>query len=328
MIRRRDFLAMLGSSAVVIPRPAFAQPTGRLRLIGLLAAASPEFALPQSFAFIAGLQELGYQRGRNVDFATRSAYGHMERLPQLATELVELKPDIILAAPTPAVVAAKSATSTIPIVSFMLADEVRLGLVANDAHPGSNVTGILMRVEGLPTKQLQIATQTVPGARRIGVLINPASVDAAEQRHQVEAGGAALAVAVQFAEARTPDDLDGAFQTFAMERAEALLVLYDALFFQERRRIAVLAAAARIPAIYGARDFVVDGGLVSYGVSLSSSARHLASYVDKIFNGARPGDLPVEFPTKLELVINLKTAKALGLTIPGSFLSLADEVIE
>lgn len=248
--------------------------------------------------------------------------------PQLATELVELKPDIILAAPTPAVVAAKSATSTIPIVSFMLADEVRLSLVANDAHPGSNVTGILMRVEGLPTKQLQIATQTVPGARRIGVLINPASVDATEQRHQVEAGGAALAVAVQFAEARTPDDLDGAFQTFAMERADALLVLYDALFFQERRRIAVLAAAARIPAIYGARDFVVDGGLVSYGVSLSSSARHLASYVDKIFNGARPGDLPVEFPTKLELVINLKTAKELGLTIPGSFLSLADEVIE
>lgn len=328
MMRRRDLLAMLGSSAVVLPSPAFAQPTGRLRLIGLLGAASPESSLPQSSAFMAGLQELGYQKGRDVDYATRWAYGQMERLPALATELVELKPDIILAAPTPAVVAAKSATSTVPIVSFMLADEVRLGLVANDAHPGSNLTGILMRVEELPTKQLQIATQTVPAARRIGVLINSASVDAAGQRHQIEAAGAALAVAIQFAEAHTPDDLDDAFQTFTSERAEALLVLYDALFFQERRRIAALAAAARIPAIYGARDFVADGGLVSYGVSLAASARHLASYVDKILNGARPGDLPIEFPTQLELVINLKTAKALGLTIPGSFLSLADEVIE
>jgi putative ABC transport system substrate-binding protein len=328
MMRRRDLLAMLGSAAVILAPPAFAQPAGRLRLIGVLGAASPESGLPQSSAFMAGLQELGYQKGRDVDYATRWAYGQMERLPALATELVQLKPDIILAAPTPAVVAAKSATSTIPIVSFMLVDEVRLGLVANDAHPASNVTGILMRVDGLPTKQLQIATEMAPGARRIGVLINPASVDAAEQRHQVEASGAALAVATQFAEVRTPDDLDGAFQAFTSERAEALLVLYDALFFQKRRRIGALAAATRIPAIYGARDFVADGGLVSYGVSLAASARHLASYVDKIFNGAWPGDLPVEFPTKLELVINLKTAKAIELTVPGSFLSLADEVIE
>ena len=327
-MRRRDLLAILSSAAVMLPAAAFAQPTGRLRLIGILGAASPESGLPQSSAFMAGLQELGYQKGRDVDYATRWAYGRMERLPALATELVALKPDIILAAPTPAVVAAKSATSTIPIVSFMLADEVRLGLVANDANPGGNVTGILMRVEGLPTKQFQIATEIAPRARRIGVLINPTSVDAAEQRHQVEASAAALAVAIQFVEARKPDDLGAAFQTFTSERAEVLLVLYDALFFQERRRIAALAAATRIPAIYGARDFVADGGLVSYGVSLAASARRLASYVDKILNGARPGDLPVEFPTRLELVINLKTAKALGLTIPGSFLSLADEVIE
>ena len=139
---------------------------------------------------------------------------------------------------------------------------------------------------------------------------------------------AAVAVPTQFVEAGTPDDLQGAFQTLTSERAEALLVLYDALFFQERRRIAVLAAAARIPTIYGARDFVADGGLISYGVSLDASARHLASYVDKIFKGARPGDLPVEFPTKLELVINLQTAKALGVTVPNSLLATADEVIE
>jgi len=327
-MRRRDLLAILGGAVVAIPCYALAQPNGGRRLIGVLGAASPETALPQSSAFMVGLQELGYQQGRDFDYAQRWAYGHMDRLPSLAAELVELRPDIIFAAPTPAVVAAKTVTSTIPIVSFMLADEVRLGLVANDAHPGGNVTGILMRVEGLPTKQLQIATEAVPGARRIGVLINPASVDTAEQRHQVETAGSALGAAIQFVEARRPDDLDAAFQTFTSERAEALLVLYDALFFQERRKIAALAAAARVPAIYGARDFVADGGLMSYGVSLAASARNLASYVDKIFKGARPGDLPLEFPTKLELVINLKTAKALGITVPATLLIRADEVIE
>ncbi len=158
------------------------------------------------------------------------------------------------------------------------------------------------------------------------MLINPASVDAAEQRHQVETAGPALGVAIQFVEARKPDDLDTAFQT--LTSAEALLVLYDALFFQERRTLAALAAAARIPAIYGARDFVAEGGLMSYGVSLAASARHLASYIDKIFKGARPGELPVEFPTKLELVINLQTAKALGLIVPNSLLATADEVID
>jgi len=319
---------MLGGAIIASQCQALAQPTGRRRLIGILGAASPESALPQSTAFMAGLQELGYQLGRDIDVAARWAYGHMDRLPALAAELVELRPDIIVAVPTPAVVAAKSATSAIPIVSFMLADEVRLGLVANDAHPGGNVTGILMRVEGLPTKQLQIATQTVPSARRIGVLINPGSVDAAEQRHQVETSSAAMAVAIRFVEARTPDDLEGAFQTFTSERAEVLLVLYDALFFQERRRIAALAAAARIPAIYGARDFIADGGFVSYGVSLAASARNLATYVDKIFKGARPKDLPVEFPTKLELVINLQTAKALGFTVPDKLLALANDVVE
>ena len=284
--------------------------------------------MPQTTAYGLGLRDLGYQQGRDFDLVERWAYGAVYRLPVLAAELVELKPDIIIAAPTPAVVAAKAATSTIPIVSFMLADEVRLGLVKNDAHPEGNVTGILMRVEGLPAKQLQLAAEIFPGAQRIGVLINPAGADAAEQRHEVEAGAAGLSVAVQFAEARSPEDILGAIQSVTSERAEALLVLHDALFFVKRQRIAGLAAGARIPAIYGARDYVADGGLISYGVSLSASAQRLATYVDKIFNGTRPDELPVEFPTRLEMVINLKSANTLGLTIPKSFLVTADEIIQ
>jgi putative ABC transport system substrate-binding protein len=327
-MKRRDLLTLLGTAAVILPRGAAAQPPGRRKFIGCLGAASPESASPQIAAFIEGLRDLGYQQGRDIDWVGRWASGRVDRLPALAVEVVALKPDIILAAPTPAVVAVKAVTSTIPIVSFMLADKVRLGLVANDAHPGGNVTGILMRVEGLSAKQFQIATEIVPGARRIAVLINPASVDALEQRRQVEIGGAISSVAIEFVEVRTPDDLVGAFQALMDGRAEALVVLYDALFFDERRRIAALVAAARIPAIYAARDHITEGGLISYGVSLSASARHLATYVDKILNGARPGDLPLEFPTRLEMVINLTAAKALGITLPQTLLVAADEVIE
>ena len=252
----------------------------------------------------------------------------MQRLPELAQAAVRLNPDVILAVPTPAAVAAKAVTATIPIVCFMLADEVRLGLVASDARPGGNVTGLAMRLDGMAGKQFELATEVLPSAKKIGVLVNIASSDAATQLSDVDAASAALKVDHTVAEVRKPDELEAAFRHLATERVGSIVVLYDALFFQERRRIASLVESAQLPAIYGARDHVAAGGLVSYGVSLRSNAYRSAAYFDKIFKGAKPGDLPIEFPTKLELVINLKAAKALGLEIPPSLLARADEVIE
>jgi putative ABC transport system substrate-binding protein len=210
----------------------------------------------------------------------------------------------------------------------MLTDEIRLGLAASDARPGGTVTGLLMRVEGMAGKQVELAIETVPAATRIGILFNPTSADGPAQRREVDAATFARSVQADFAEARTLAEIESAFQQFVRDQINAVIVLYDAIFFTDRRHIAELAAAARLPVIYSARDHVDAGGLISYGVSLRASARRAATYVDKILKGAKPGDLPIEFPTTLELVINLKTARALGLTVPPTLLARADEVIE
>ena len=285
-------------------------------------------ARPQTDAIRQGMRELGYVDGVDYEIRDHWANGDMQRLPELAQAAVRLNPDVILAVPTPAAVAAKAVTATIPIVCFMLADEIRLGLVASDARPGGNVTGLAMRLDGMAGKQFEIATEVLPSAKKIGILVNAASSDAATQLSDVDAASAALKVDRVVAEVRKPDELEAAFRHLATERVASIVVLYDALFFQERRRIASLIESARLPAIYGARDHVAAGGLISYGVSLRSNAYRSAAYFDKIFRGAKPSDLPIEFPTKLELVINLKAAKALGLDVPPSLLARADEVIE
>jgi putative ABC transport system substrate-binding protein len=327
-MRRREFIAGLGGAAAW-PVVAHSQNTPRTRrVIAQLGGASRESATPQFNAFIEGLRDFGYRNEIDYEFREHWANGEMRRLPELAQTVVRLNPDAILAVPTPAAVAANAATKTIPIVCFMLADEVRLGLVASDARPGGNVTGLAMRVDGMAGKQLELTAELLPDRQNIGILVNVTSSDTAAQLQDAITAASKLKIGYVIAEVRGRDDLEAALRRLIDERVSSILVLYDALFFQERRRIASLVESARIPTVYGARDHVSDGGLMSYGISLRASAYRSAWYFDQIFKGAKVGNLPVEFPSKLELVINLKTAKTLGLTVPPSLLARADEVIE
>ncbi|HVD85467.1 MAG TPA: ABC transporter substrate-binding protein [Bradyrhizobium sp.] len=327
-MRRREFITLLGGAAVW-PRAARAQAPGRRPLIAYLAGASSASAFASTApSLLKGLRDLGYVEGRDFDITYRFADGHMERLPELADEVVRLKPDIILAPTTTPAHVAKQATVTIPIVCPLLENPVGLGLVASHNRPGGNVTGLLRYVDGLAGKTLTLATLLVPGAGRIGMLINVGSAESIDQRRDMNDAAQKLPLKIVPAEVRKPDDLEAAFARLAGERADALVVLQDSLLFSEHRRILALAAAARLPAIWTTRLFAEAGGLIGYGIDEADSFRRAASLIDKILKGAKPGELPVELPTKFELVINLKTAKALGLEIPPTLLALADEVIE
>jgi putative ABC transport system substrate-binding protein len=280
-------------------------------------------------AFRQGLRELGWVEGQNIVIDYRFAEGRFDRLPDLAVELVQLKVDIIVAQPTPAAAAAKNATKTIPIVMISVGDPVGLGLIASLARPGGNVTGSSYSV-GLEItgKLLELLKETVPKARRVAILSNPANPAHPLAIREVSVAARSLGVQLQLLEARGPNEFDGAFAAMAKERVGALLVVADGLFILHRARLADLAARSRLPAIYGYREHVEVGGLMSYGSSTRDLYRRSATFVDKILKGAKPADLPVEQPTKFELVINLQTAKALGLTIPPSLLGRADEVIQ
>jgi len=273
-----------------------------------------------------GMRELGYVEGGNIDVAYRFADGHLELLPSLAEELIQLTPKVIFAAVTPAAVAARRLTQTIPIVCPILSDPIVLGLIAGMSRPGGNVTGLMSRIDDLIGKQIELAAQLVPALVRLGLIVNVASSDIA--RREVESAGKRLGVKLVSAEVREPNDLDTAFKLLSNEHVQAVVILADAMLFQERKRVAELAAAVRLPAVYGFRDHVDAGGLISYGVNYAENFRRAAIYVVKILKGAKPSDLPVEFPNKLELIINLKTAKALGLDISPTLLARADEVIE
>ena len=235
---------------------------------------------------------------------------------------------MIVAANPQAAIALRDATKTIPIVGALLDDPVARGLIKSDAKPGGNVTGLLLSLPGLPAKQLELARDLIPGAARIGLLVNPTNVSYLSQRQEIEPAAAAMGVKLIPVETRTSEDLDPVFRALARERVDVVIVLRDPLFFTQRRTIAAAALATRLPTIYAWRESVDDGGLISNGINISQNFRRAADYVVKILKGARPGDLPVEFPTKLELVINLPTAKALGLAIPPTLLARADEVIE
>jgi putative tryptophan/tyrosine transport system substrate-binding protein len=324
-MRRRDFIALLGGTAS-LPLAARAQVSTKRPLVAILTAIAREGNAPL-VAFERGMRELGYASGQNIDMEYRFADGKLDRFPMLAGELVRLSPNVILATVTPAAVAAKALTQTIPIVCPLLADPIHFGLIASESRPGGNVTGVLFRTEGLAGKQVELALQLMPGAAKIGFLVNVASGIIID-RQELESACQTLGITSVPAEVRTPNDLDAAFGALANDRVQAVIVLVDGMFFSERNRIAALAAAARLPAIYGFRDHVDAGGLVSYGVNLAENFHRSATYVHKILKGAQPGDLPVEFPTKLELIINSKAAKALGLIIPPSVLVRADEVLE
>jgi putative ABC transport system substrate-binding protein len=282
-------------------------------------------------AFRQGLRDLGYVEGRNVVIEYRSAEDKLERLPALAAELVALKVDVIVAGAPPAALAAKQATQTLPIVFAAVADAVTSGLVTSLARPGGNLTGLSFLGPELIGKRLEQLKQAVPGVSRVAVLWQPGALPERTEKDilkEIEVAARALEVRPQFVEARGPADFDRAFSDMTKARAEALTVWSTPMFVNERRRLVDLAAKNRLLAVYPWREFVDAGGLMAYGPDLADLFRRAPTYVDRILNGAKPGDLPIEQPTKFELVINLKTAKALGLTIPPSLLQRADQVIE
>jgi putative tryptophan/tyrosine transport system substrate-binding protein len=326
---RRAFLA--GSAALLAaPFAAGAQSTRRLYRIGFLGAASPSEPRSQRFfeAFRNGLAELGYVEGQNIAIESRWAAGKYERLPGLAAELVRLKMDVIVTAAVPAIRAVKEATSTIPIVMAVVVDPVATGLVASFARPGGNITGLSVMTPELVGKQLEMLREIVPKASRVAVLWNPANPGNPPQLRAAEVAARTLGMRLQLLEARNPREIDSAFAAMTKEGASAVVVLVDVVLIEQRTRIADLAATRRLPAVYGHVDHVGAGGLMAYAPNFRDNYRRAAAYVDKILRGANPGDLPIEQATKFELLINLKTAKALGLTIPQSLLLRADQVIE
>ena len=328
-MRRREFIRLLGGAAVGWPVAASAQEAAKIARIGWLGvelAGNPHLRE----AFRQGLRDLGYVEGRNVVIEYRDAEGKLERLPALAAELVALKVDGIVAPNTPAALAAKQATRIVPIV-FTVPDPVASGLVTSLARPGGNVTGLSYLAPELVGKCLELLTQAVTGVSRVAVLWQPGGLGERTDKDMLKAAevaARALGVRLQFLEARGPADFDRAFSEMTRARAGALTVLGSVMLFIERSRLVDLAAKTRLPAVYPWRDFVDAGGLMSYGANVADNYRRAATYVDKILKGAQPADLPVEQPTKFELVINLKAAKALGLEVPRLLLAQASEVIE
>jgi ABC-type uncharacterized transport system substrate-binding protein len=321
---RRTFLAGAGA-LLAAPLATEAQQARKVYRIGVLAN-EPS---PMWDAFRQRLKELGYVEGQNIVFEYRWAAGQVERFPGLAAELVGLKVDVIVTVGNAATGALKHATATVPIVMATSGDPVGAGLVTSLAHPGGNVTALtVVAGRDIGGKQLELLKEVVPKFARVAYLFDAANPGSLLTQKELEAAARALGVGLRLTGIRNENDLEAAFTAITKERVGALLVAAGPFETIHRRRIVDLAASSRLPAMYGARWFVDDGGLISYGVSLLDNFRRAATYVDKILKGAKPADLPVEQPTKFELVINLKTAKALGLTIPPSLLVRADEVIQ
>ena len=325
---RRTFIYSIGLLAA--PLAAEAQQAAKIARIGYLAVNLIANRHLQE-AFLQGLRDLGYVEGRNVVIEYRVAEGKVERLPALAAELVALKVDVIVAPPTVAALVAKQATRTLPIVFAAVADPVASGLVTSLARPGGNVTGLSLLHSELVGKCLELLTQAVPGVSRVAVLWQPGAFGERTDKDMLKAADVAaraLGVRLQFVEARGPADFDKAFSDMTRARAGALTVLSSNMFFGERRRLVDLAAKNRLPTAFPWREGVDAGGLMAYGPDLADMFRRAATYVDKILKGAKPADLPVEQPTKFELVINLRAAKALGIEVPETLLATADELIK
>jgi ABC-type uncharacterized transport system substrate-binding protein len=326
-MRRREFITLLGSAAVVWPFTARAQQTGKVSLIGYLGTSSPSLEEHVLDAFRQKLGELGHVEGKNIAIEYLWAEGRDDRLPELAAELVRMNPDVIVTTGTPGTLAAKQATSTIPIVFTSIGDPVGAGLVASFARPEGNATGFSFTGPELEGKRLQILKDLVPGLSRVTALWNPLSMGG-EFYRQTQVAATALNVTLQPVEVSRTDELEQAFATIGRAGVSALIVLADSFLLSNRKQIVEFAANRRLPAMYPYREYVDAGGLSSYAPSKIDRLRRTAVYVDKILRGAKPTDLPIEAPTIFELVVNGKTAKELGLTIPPSLLARADEVIE
>jgi ABC-type uncharacterized transport system substrate-binding protein len=317
---------LFAGAVLALAVTAEAQQPAKVRRIGFL---SPTSADSRVEAFRQGLRELGYEEGRNIRMEYRWANGRFEQLPDLAMELVRLKVDILVAVVTQASIAAKKATSTIPIVMIGVADPVGSGLIASLARTGANITGTSSRTSEIVGKQLELLKETLPKISRVAALWNPANpIFQAIQRTEADDAARALGVRLQLVEARGPDEIDRAFEAVARERTRAVLVLNDPIFTAEGKRIADVSANHRLPTVSGTLEYSEAGGLMAYGPSFPDMYKRAAIYVDKILKGAKPADLPVEQPTKFEFIINLKAAKQIGLTIPPNVLARADRVIK
>ncbi len=325
-MRRREFLGLIGGAAATWPLTAHAQQSGGVRRIGVLETVSATINAANLNALRQGLRDLGYVEGSDFIFEYRSAEGKGDRFADLATELVRQKVDVIVTRGTPAVIAAKAATATIPVVMAAIGEP--LLVITSLARPGGNITGLSAFVTDLQAKRVDLLNNTFPDLRRIAALLNMGNPNSPPQWKQIEAAANLLGLQSQLLGVRQRADFEVAFDKAAAQRAEAIIVGIDVLTQMNAALIATLASKHRMVTINASREFVDAGGLIAYGVSYPSLYRRSAAYIDKIFKGARPGDLPVEQPTKFELVINLKTAKILGLTIPDELLFTADEVIE
>ena len=318
----------LGVLSVPLATTAQESMAGKTTRIGRLSPLSAEADRPNLEAFRKGLRDLGWVEGQTFSIETRFADGKPEQLPRLAAELVRQRVDVILTGSSPGALAAKKATATIPIVMVTTGDPVRDGLVTSLARPGGNLTGVTSLGQALDAKRLELIKEAVPGVTRVAVLLEPGSFYTAPFRREREGAARALGIELRMLEVHDPSNLEKVLSAMPTERVGALMVQTNVMFITHRKRLVDLVAKNRVPAVYGEREFVDAGGLMFYGASLAAMYRDAAAYADKILKGARPADLPVEQPTKLELVINLKTAKVLGMTIPPSVLARADRVVE
>jgi putative tryptophan/tyrosine transport system substrate-binding protein len=325
-MRRREFVTLLGGSAAAWPLSARAQQPAKLPTVGFLGAGTP--STYSQWAFRQGLDEAGYVEGRNVTIEYRWAEGQYDRLPAMATELVQRQVAAIVTFPIPAAIAAKAATATIPIVFNVAGDPVKLGLVASLARPGSNAMGVNSFLAELGAKQLGLLHELLPKAARIGLLVNPSNANVEGVTKDVMAAAATLGVQIDVVQASDSREIEAAFATLVRNKANALLIGSDVFFSSRRVQLATLTTRDAIPAVQNVREFAEVGGLMSYGTSLTEAFRQLGVYTGRILKGAKPADLPVVQSTKFEFVINLPTARALGIEIPPTLLARADEVIE
>jgi putative ABC transport system substrate-binding protein len=326
-IRRREFIVTLGSAAAVWPLAARAEQAGKLPTIGFLGASTPSAYSQWTAAFLQRLRELGWIEGRNAAIDYRWAEGRVERLAEFAAEFVRLKVDVIVAEGTAATLAAKQATTSIPIVFPVVGDPLGNNLVTSLARPGGNATGLSIQATDLAAKRLELLREIVPSFGRLAVIANADSPNTKLETDEVQAAARALGLEVTTFGIRRAQDIAPVFEALEA-RADALYIPPDPLVLSNRAEINALALRARLPTVFGYREYVEAGGLLSYGPNLSDMFRRAADYVDKVLRGAKPADLPVEQPTKFDLVINITTARALGLTIPPMLLARADEVIE
>jgi putative ABC transport system substrate-binding protein len=332
-LSRRAFISSVaalaaGSAIAVVPHGAHAQQPVPPRRIGVLLGGGFSAETKEAQQFRQGLLDAGYAEGRDMVIEWRSASGDYDRVPELATDLIQRKVEVIVVTTTIAAQAVKRATSTIPIVMALVADPVGSGVVASLAHPGGNVTGLSMMMSELTAKRLQLLKEAIPRLTRVAVLWDPDTPFHPKAVEDLKAAAPSLGIELSFVSARTPEEFGPAFSAVSRAHAQALYVLDTPLFFTHRTTLLKLASKARLPAIYSYSRWADEGELMSYGANSGDLFRRSAGYVDKILKGAKPGDLPIEQPTKFEFVVNLKTARTIGITIPKSVLARADEVIQ